>query len=139
MVCIYCQGKTRVNNSRPQHKTNTTWRRHICSICSAVFTTIERPAYEQSLAVSEGTSHIVPFERDRLFLSIYSACKHRSTATADATALTATIIGKLLASEDAKGGTLRPRTIRTLVSTTLATFDHAAHIQYDAFHPIVQQ
>jgi len=80
-------------------------------------------------------SHIIPFERDQLFLSIYEACRHRPKAIADATALTDTIIHKLLQSGLTDAVVERSR-LRSIAHETLGTFDQVAQIHYGAFHPM---
>jgi len=132
MVCIYCEKDTSVINSRPQKRTNSVWRRRCCEACDAVFTTTEQVGYEQSLSVEQPESHIVPFARDQLFLSIYEACRHRPTAISDATALTATVITRLLSNHT--NGTIPRSAIVAAAVETLTNFDHAAATAYQAFH-----
>jgi transcriptional regulator NrdR family protein len=135
MVCIYCSADTQVVNSRLQKKSNSTWRRRRCRSCGAVFTSQERAAYDQSLAVQKSTSHITSFVRDLLFLSIYDACRHRVDATRDATALTETILGMLLR-EYANAGLIKRDDIVATASTVLRRFDPVACVHYLAFHPL---
>ena len=134
MVCIYCGNKAEVTNSRLQRKSNAVWRRRRCTVCHAVFTSTERIAYESSLAVGYGTSHITPFARDLLFLSIYDACKHRKTGVADASAITETVLGKLL-QLNTQDGVIPRDALVTIVSETLKRFDTAASVHYLAYHP----
>ena len=135
MVCIYCQSKTRVSNSRLQKRTNQVWRRRQCLNCHAIFTSLEHSAYDNTLAVQLGTSHIVPFQRDVFFLSIYEALRHRKSGASDASALTDTVLGKLLAGQ-ANQGLIQRQTIVRTASDVLKRFDKAAHVQYMAFHPL---
>ncbi len=137
MVCIYCTGNTNVTNSRLQKRTNTVWRRRRCTLCKAVFTTSEGVAYEGALGITNTASHIVPFERDLLFLSIYEACRHREYAVKDATALTNTIIAKLYRLQDEPGLIDRDNVIM-LTSETLKAFDPIACVHYLAFHPLAK-
>src|SRR5258708_4601040 len=127
MVCLYCGGKTEIYNSRSQRASNSTWRRRRCLACGATFSSIESLAYGSSLALQNGTSHIVPFKRDVLFLSLYEACRHRKHPIADATALAGTVVGKLL-KKQTKGLLTREEIIKT-ASTALKQFDHAAYVQ----------
>ena len=135
MVCIYCGNKTEVTNSRLQRKANTVWRRRRCLVCHAIFTSTERVSYDSSFAIEYGTSHITPFERDVLYLSIYDACKHRKTGAADASALTETVLGKLL-HLSAKDGVIPRNALVSVVSETLQHFDMAASVHYLAYHPL---
>lgn len=135
MVCIYCRSKTEVTNSRLQKKTNAIWRRRRCTVCQAIFTSTEHIAYESSLAIGYGTSHIAPFQRDILFLSIYDACRHRKHATSDAAALTETVIGKLL-QLGTKDGVVPRNVLVSTAEETLKRFDTAASVHYLAYHPL---
>ena len=134
MVCIYCGEETRVVNSRLQKRINCVWRRRRCSSCDAVFTSIESNAYESSLMVKHGTSHIVPFERDLLFVSVYDACRHRAHAISDASAITSTILGKLQQNKETQGIIERDYLI-SVTSSILRRFDTAAYVYYQAYHP----
>ncbi len=136
MVCIYCGSKTQVTNSRQQKRLNHGWRRRECSGCGAVFTTIEEADYGSSLAVrpldTAKHSHIKPFSRDKLFVSVLKAVGHRKTAVADASALTATIIANLLAGSTA--AVLSPDDIIKSTLVVLGNFDAVAALQYDVYH-----
>jgi len=134
MVCIYCAGRTRVVNSRLQKRLNKVWRRRRCLKCQAVFSSIEQNVYDYSLAVKDRESHIIPFQRDQLFLSIYDACKHRKSAASDAAALTETALSKLTTRTE--NGIITYETIITSTSSILKKFDKAAHSYYTAYHPI---
>ena len=138
MVCIYCGSDTRVKNSRLQRRSNTVWRRHLCVQCGAVFTSLEHLAYDRSLGIIDGASHIVPFARDVLYLSIYESCRHREAAATDASALTDTILSKLIPAKVA-GGLLQRADIVRIASETLRRYDRAALVQYQAFHPLAKR
>lgn len=135
MVCVYCGKATQVVNSRLQKKGNSIWRRRRCRTCGAIFTSQERAAYNQSLAIQKDVSHIIPFERDFLFLSIYDACRHRAQSAADAAALTETVITTLLRSY-AEQGLIRRDDVVLTASTVLKRFDTVACVQYLALHPL---
>jgi transcriptional regulator NrdR family protein len=105
--------------------------------CNGIFTSLEHAAYDGALMVQDGMSHITPFERDTLFLSIYEACRHRSNPVTDASALTETVLAKLLKAPISEGIIARG-TIVENVSKTLRQFDTAAQVQYLAFHPITE-
>jgi len=87
------------------------------------------------MSVINRTSHIVPFNRDLLFLSIHEACKHRKNAVADASALTVTIIGKILTMRTERA-LIDRETIVQAASGILKQFDRAAYTHYLAFHPL---
>ncbi len=75
-----------------------------------------------------------PFQRDKLFISIYEACKHRNDVLLASTALTATILNKLLSSIQ-NAGLERQQVIR-YTTEVLDRFDKAAGVQYAAYHPL---
>ena len=133
MVCIYCGKQTRVTNSRPQRRQASIWRRRLCAGCGAIFTTLERVDYSTSFGFKNDTSHIIPFDRDTLFVSLLEACKHRPNAIQDATALTDTVIAKLLAHSQARGLIARNELVAT-AAAALRRFDHTACTYYLAYH-----
>lgn len=133
MVCIYCGSETRVINSRPQKRTNRVWRRRTCLSCGTTFTSIEAVDLSGSVRVRDPKS-LQPFQRDKLFLSIYDSLKHRKTATADATALTDTVISRL--SAYMKDATVDKNNIIATTLKVLKRFDRVAATYYAAFHPL---
>lgn len=147
MVCIYCQAKLRVYNSRPQLTRNQTWRRRACEACGAVFTSIESIDLSQSLIVSRTSDNgrhgsgeisgnpetLQPFDRDKLYISLYESLRHRGTAASDARGLCDTVTAYIIAS--ARDGHVTARTITGHVLNTLGRFDAAAATHYAAFHP----
>ena len=132
MVCIYCGSKTKVTNSRAQKKTGQTWRRHTCTVCGAIFTTIEAPDLSGSLRFVAHDTTLRPFERDVLFVSITQALGHRRDAVAAASALTATIIAQLL--KTAEGGLITRSKVVSTAAATLTRFDKASAVHYTAYH-----
>ena len=133
MVCIYCGSGTQVVNSRLQKRLNHVWRRRRCVECGAVFSTHEMPAYEDSWRVKTPEGALMPFQRDKLFLSLYKSCEHRPGAAEDAGGLTATVIG-LLRHQDDKG-LFEAENISLTAWEVLNNFDKAAAVHYQAFHP----
>jgi|JI10StandDraft_1071094.scaffolds.fasta_scaffold493478_2 transcriptional regulator NrdR family protein len=133
MVCIYCGGKTRVTNSRSQKRLNQTWRRRECLRCRAVVTTLEACDYSASIVVKDARGQQTPFERDRLFASVYASLGHRDTATSDATFITSTIIGRLLGT--GLSGSIDTATIGAQALEILRAFDVTAGMHYAAYHP----
>jgi transcriptional repressor NrdR len=131
MVCIYCSGDLTVNNSRPQRSRNQVWRRRPCKACGAVFTSIEALDLSQALAVAKNAA-LEPFDRDRLFISVYESLRHRPTAASDARGLSDTVVAQLI--KNAAHGRLDVRTIIDTVLSTLRRFDQAAATHYAAFH-----
>ena len=132
MVCIQCGAKTHIVNSRHQRRSNQVWRRRQCWDCQAVFTTEEVVQYETAWTVLKRTGDLQPFSRDKLFLSLYQACKHRQTALRDAGALTDTVIRKLTA--HVTHGAVNSRSIANTAQVALNRFDDAASVSYQAFY-----
>lgn len=137
MVCIYCSGKTSVINSRKTVRLNTTWRRRKCTVCHALFTSFEGIDLTHSLIVAHtGSAHVEPFARDRLLVSIYESCKHRPDALSEASALTDTIIAKIIAllPQQATRGVIDRKIIIEQSVMVLERFDTAAATYYRAYH-----
>jgi len=136
MVCIYCGSPTSVVNSRQQKRGNTIWRRRLCSHCSNIFTTTELPDLAATLRVPSKAhpAKLLPFNRDKLFLSIYASCKHRTTALSDASSLTVTVISQLLKAQE-RAGLIERRQIAQATHQLLARFDKTAGTVYQAYHP----
>jgi transcriptional regulator NrdR family protein len=134
MVCIYCASPTQVTNSRLQKRVNQVWRRRQCSNCGSNFTTHEVVDFGSTIAVQYSIRKLRPFSRDILLVSVYESCKHRSDALSDASALTQTIIGQLLA--HIQEGKLDRDVIAAVTTAVLERFDKAAATMYAAYHPI---
>lgn len=134
MVCIYCNSKTAVINSRSSSKTNTTWRRRSCKQCRAIFTTRESPDLESSLRVSTASGHLKPFLRDKLFLSVFLSLSHRKTALTDATSLTDTILNTMLTRNGS--GMVQSTELIEITSIIIKHFDQAAYTYYATHHKI---
>jgi transcriptional regulator NrdR family protein len=159
MVCIYCDSKTKtaVINSRVSAKFAAVWRRRSCPNCASIFTTREQVDYQNALRVvgvhgvlgtlgKPSTSHdlkarkrtslpakpLEPFQRDRLFLSVYNSLSHRKTALNDATQLTDTIIAQLLLLQS--NGVIHASLISKTTAKTLKHFDSVSGIHYSAHH-----
>lgn len=132
MVCIYCQQNTRVTNSRHQKRANTVWRRRHCIACGAIFTTLEHADLASALMVRNGDQS-APFERDKLFVSIYDSLKHRQKPLEDASALTRTVMGNIL--QTSPEGFVERDSIVAHAQAVLHNFDTAAATMYGAFHP----
>ena len=132
MVCIYCKNKTSVSNSRSSVKTNTTWRRRVCKVCSSIFTTREIVDLESSLMVSVTSKHLEPFLRDKILVSIYSCLTHKTTAITDAISLSNTVISSIIS--DNTKGMISSNDIFEITYSTLKRFDEPASVYYRAHH-----
>ncbi len=131
MVCLYCGYKTKITNSRKQAGTASTWRRHQCLDCGAIFTTREIIDLESALRV-QAPDGLRPFIRDRLFVSIHLSVSHRKTALNDSKELTDTIIKQLLPLQS--NGVLQINHIIKTTQLVLSNFDAIAAAVYGARH-----
>ncbi len=132
MVCIYCANSTRVVNSRHQKRSNNIWRRRLCDVCGATFTTQEKPDLSTGFMVhKKNTSKIVAFSKEKLFLSIHACCLHREDPIADALGLTDTVIVALPFPTNQSIGSLD---IAKTAHTILDRFDGVAAALYKAYH-----
>lgn len=134
MVCLQCQQKTQVINSRPQRRSNQQWRRRQCSACGAIFSTVESADYSALWAVKGPLRPLIPFNRDKLLLSLHRSLEHRPKSLVDAAALTDTVINKLRSL--ATGGLLTTKQITQTAHVALNRFDMAASVHYQAMHKI---
>jgi hypothetical protein len=91
------------------------------------------PEYATALVVDRGKI-LVPFERDRLFLSIHFACSHRDDAQIAATSVTATVLGVIARKKLAPEGMLSNQIVARLTYDTLRRFDRNAAATYRAHH-----
>ncbi|HWB38647.1 MAG TPA: hypothetical protein VG604_00190 [Candidatus Saccharimonadales bacterium] len=115
-----------------QHKANQVWRRRQCLNCQAIFTSLESPDYFTAWLVKTTNGKYLPFDRDKLLLSLYTACEHRPTALGDSRALASTVIQKLQPA--VVDGHLAAETIIRSAQVTLNRFDKAAAVRYAALH-----
>jgi len=137
MVCPYCSAKTDVVNSRPQKRLNQVWRRRHCSNCGATFSSIEGPAYDTVWRVKTAQGTLAPFQKNKLFLSVYKALEHREHAIDDATALVDTIVSQLR--QQNTSAILEVSIITQTAHQVLQNFDTAGAVHYQAFHPLKKQ
>ena len=131
MVCIYCLSKTGIVNSRHLARSNQTWRRRQCLKCKALMTTLEEANYSGLWMVAKD-KNIKPFDRDKLFLSIYDSLKHRKTAISDANGITSTIIAKL--AKNCSDGRIEHQKLIDITTSCLKNFDKPALVHYQAYY-----
>lgn len=132
MVCIFCQSETEVYNSRPQTRSNSVWRRRRCKQCGSVFSTKEQIDYSQSIVVRTRSKRLEPLQRDKLFVTIHDSLKHRKTALDDASALTDTILNRVMPMQH--NAQLETKQIIEVSLKVLEKFDKVAAVHYRAFH-----
>ncbi|GGA51074.1 transcriptional regulator NrdR [Pelagibacterium lentulum] len=77
MRCPYCgNDDTQVKDSRPTEDSNAIRRRRVCNGCGGRFTTFERVQL-RDLTVVKKSGRKVPFDREKLSRSIYTALRKR--------------------------------------------------------------
>jgi transcriptional regulator NrdR family protein len=96
VFCPYCKADTRVTNSRPSAKHPEVWRRRQCKNCLNIWTTREFIDLSTSHRVRDHQNSFEVFSRDKLYLSIKDSLLHRKSATDDATALTDTVLHRVM-------------------------------------------
>ena len=78
MRCPYCgNDDTQVKDSRPTEDSGAIRRRRICNGCGGRFTTFERVQL-RDLTVVKKSGRKVPFDREKLARSVYTALRKRS-------------------------------------------------------------
>jgi transcriptional regulator NrdR family protein len=129
MVCVNCGQNTAVTNSRLNKRTNAIWRRRQCLICKTTFTTKEEPKYSEIWLITGSLSHVEPFSRDKLYVSIYDCLLHRKDAVECSSSLTDTVIKNLIGYSS--GGAIKTKDIRQIVQVLLNRFDKTASVKYE--------
>ena len=142
MICVNCfHEKTKVTNSRPHKKTAGTWRRRQCvnETCGITFTTYEKPALDESIAVHYGSGKdaktTAPFSLSKLTLSIAGSFTHDAVARQLHSLPLAETVEQLLISQ------VRRPSADDIAATThqvLKRFDELAALQYAAGHGLVE-
>ena len=78
MRCPYCGNEdTQVKDSRPTEDASAIRRRRICNACGGRFTTFERVQLRE-LTVIKKSGRKVPFDREKLSRSVYTALRTRT-------------------------------------------------------------
>lgn len=130
MLCPYCASRTQVTNSRSHTSDQAVWRRRSCKSCNAVWTTDETYDLSKTHRVSKPSQkRSEVFQRDVLFMSIWKALQHRKKALNEATALTDTIIMRVLA---LKQPIITTSDIKNAAHKILSNFEHTAAAVYIA-------
>lgn len=133
MVCIYCNSGTNIKNSRHKVRLNTVWRRRVCLGCSAIFTTNEEIDYSGTLSVKKKLGSIEPFYKEKIFISVYRALDHKTSPQPQATAITNTVISKLLSTKKTIKPLINSSDIALVVTKTLKNFDASSAIKYQSY------
>ncbi len=122
MDCPNCSGKSKVSNSRPSR--GGVWRRRICKQCQTIWSTHEQINLSSIIKPKETASEASEpvLHRDELLIIIYDSVQHRKTSAQDASALTDTIIQKLIT----KYQSCSQKELEQIIYDTLLRFDEIA-------------
>ena len=131
MVCIYCQSKTKVINSRHLARTNGVWRRRTCLKCNATFTTNEKTILEDYLLIRTKSGTLQSFNKAKLYISIYHSLQHRSKALDESREITNTAIARLLSKNFA---TININKLLNEVYSSLLNFDKTGATYFKAYY-----
>src|SRR3954454_20630490 len=81
MRCPYCGSEdSQVKDSRPAEDFTSIRRRRICPSCGGRFTTFERVQLRELMVVKK-SGRKVPFDREKLSRSVYTAVRKRNIDT----------------------------------------------------------
>lgn len=136
MICVYCGGETKVNNSRLQKRNNQIWRRRQCLSCFYIFTTHEIADLSDLFIVLSPSGAPKPFSADILFTDLLLALQDRKDCYSASREVTATVIGKLLKLPEKPE--FRPSQISVVTASVLQRLDRRAWLRYVAEHPSLQ-
>ncbi len=128
MKCPLCTARTEVYNSRPSHESTQTWRRRICAQCKSCFTTREKIDWNGSIKVGYN-DQVMPYNRDRLLLSIVRASNGTNLAPEMISELTDSI-EIALARVLSKAGRCNVHDITNTAITVLASHNTHLALQY---------
>ena len=81
MKCPYCQGETKVADSRAMDESNAIRRRRICENCGERFTTYERIERTTPVVVKRDASR-EPFDREKILAGVIKSCNKRRISMA---------------------------------------------------------
>ncbi|MDO8265785.1 MAG: hypothetical protein Q7T41_02475 [Candidatus Saccharibacteria bacterium] len=131
MHCPYCKNDSKVSNSRQTAKGTQIWRRRTCKSCHQIWTTTEVLNLSTTHQVIDANNRFQPFSRDKLFISIKDSCAHRKSALMDATALTSTVLSRILLQNKSQ---LTAQEVFDITAPIITRFDKTAGAVYRAKH-----
>ena len=134
MVCVYCNAKTKVVNSRWKKQSNKVWRRRECLNCHAVFTTEETVDLSNIWLVTDKlTGTDSKFLVEKLLISLHECLRHRPNSASDALNITDTIVARLKRST-VTNSRIDKTVIKETAFVALNRFDTTAGMLYRAIH-----
>lgn len=97
--------------------------------CAQIWTTTEILDLSTTHRVVGLKNYLEPFSRDKLFISIKDACAHRKTSLSDATAITDTVLARILLLNKAE---ITKSEIVSIAKPIISRFDKTAGEVYAA-------
>lgn len=127
MRCPFCYFMdTQVRNSRPTEDGAAIRRRRECPQCDARFTTFERVKLGDITVIKRSGDH-VPFERDKIAKSIYTALRKRPFSQEEIEKFVNAIVHNL---ENQGEVTISSEHIGEMILNELAKFDTVAYVRF---------
>lgn len=127
MRCPFCgNSDTSVKDSRNTDDQSSIRRRRVCTACGSRFTTFERVQL-RDLNVIKKSGAKVPFNRDKLFASVKTACQNRDIDDEVIERVINSIIRQLETSGESEIST---SSIGDRVMEALETLDPVAYVRF---------
>lgn len=127
MRCPYCASSdTQVKDSRPTEDSSAIRRRRVCNDCGGRFTTFERVQLRDLVVVKKSGRHM-PFDREKLSRSIFTALRKREIEPERVERLISGIVRQLESGGEAEVSSDR---IGTLVMDGLKGLDDVAFVRF---------
>lgn len=127
MRCPFCHfADSQVRNSRPTEDNSAIRRRRECPNCEARFTTFERVKFGD-LSVIKRNGELMPFEREKIAKSIYTALRKRPFERESVEKFISSLVQKL---ESQGENTISSKIIGEMVLKELSYFDPVAYVRF---------
>lgn len=127
MRCPYCASDdTQVKDSRPTEDSNAIRRRRVCNECGGRFTTFERVQLRE-LTVVKKSGRRVPFDREKLARSVYTALRKREVEPDRAEKMISGIVRQL---ESTGNSEMESEEIGEYVMDGLKNLDDVAFVRF---------
>ena len=127
MRCPYCGNEdTQVKDSRPTEDSSAIRRRRICNACGGRFTTFERVQLRE-LTVLKKSGRKVPFDREKLARSVYTALRKRQVEPERVERMISGIVRQLESSGEME---IPAGDIGNLVMEALKSLDDVAYVRF---------
>jgi len=127
MRCPYCGSlETQVKDSRPTEDASSIRRRRVCPDCGGRFTTFERVQLRE-LTVVKKSGRRVPFDREKLMLSLEIALRKRSVDPERVERMVNGVVRQLESQGDSEIPSDR---IGELVMEGLRSIDSVAYVRF---------